>query len=425
MSVKDNFNVYVGGKSGIFKGVKIEKEEYLIENIQNLISITDNDEVTSMSWGDDDEREILIGCGVKDIRSVKVYDSGCSTFTCSFFCNIGTGKITGISRYDEAILTAVKSGEVKLWRFKEEDGFIIKAGENLDKMRHSKINKHVIATGGQEHELKLFDIERKTRIFLEKNVAHDWLQLRVPIWISDIDFLPHTEQIVTVGRYGHVRLYDPKVQRRPIINVEMKDEILTTLSVVPQQKQIIVGTGKGKMNLVDLRKPAKVLNTYKGFVGGVTGIACSTVEPYIISVSLDRYLRIHHINTKQLLKKIYLTSKISCMVLRSDFSFSKDNENNEQSIQKCNKNIIENFEVKKQENIQTNLEYSDSEYDMLFEKMQVISNTEDKKLIEKKRKKINKKDLSDAIISHKSELKRKGKAEKLSKIKKIKILKST
>lgn len=86
------------------------------------------------------------------------------------------------------------------------------------------------------------------------------------------------------------------------------------------------------------------------------------------------------------------------MVLRSDFSFSKDNENNEQSIQKCNKNI-ENFEVKKQENIQTNLEYSDSEYDMLFEKMQVISNTEDKKLIEKKRKKINKKDLSDVIVS--------------------------
>lgn len=69
-------------------------------------------------------------------------------------------------------------------------------------------------------------------------------------------------------------------------------------------RQIIVGTGKGKMNLVDLRKPAKVLNTYKGFVGGVTGIACSTVEPYIISVSLDRYLRIHHINTKQLLKKV-------------------------------------------------------------------------------------------------------------------------
>lgn len=96
--------------------------------------------------------------------------------------------------------------------------------------------------------------------------------------------------------------------------------------------------------------------------------------------------------------QIYLTSKISCMVLRSEFSFSKDNEINEQSTHKYNKNIIENFEVKKQENIQTNLECSDSEYDMLFEKMQVISNTEDKKLIEKKQKKINKKDLSNNPI---------------------------
>lgn len=60
------------------------------------------------------------------------------------------------------------------------------------------------------------------------------------------------------------------------------------------------------MNLVDLRKPAKILNTYKGFVGGVTGIACSTVDPYVVSVSLDRHLRIHHIDTKQLLKNVKL-----------------------------------------------------------------------------------------------------------------------
>lgn len=58
------------------------------------------------------------------------------------------------------------------------------------------------------------------------------------------------------------------------------------------------------MNLVDLRKPAKILNTYKGFVGGITGLACSKNEPYVVSVSLDRFLRIHHIDTKELLKKV-------------------------------------------------------------------------------------------------------------------------
>ncbi|XP_076181986.1 sodium channel protein Nach-like isoform X2 [Ptiloglossa arizonensis] len=189
---EDNFHLYVGCKSGVFKGVRINKTECVMQNIQNLISITDNDEVTTMSWGDDEEKEILIACGVKGIRSVKVYDTDCSTFTCSFFTNIGVGKISGISRYDEAILTAVQSGEVKLWRFKKEDEILIKAGEHLNRMCHSKLKKNIIATGGYEHQLKLFDLEKQSQIFIEKNVSHDWLQLRVPIWISDMDFLPGT-----------------------------------------------------------------------------------------------------------------------------------------------------------------------------------------------------------------------------------------
>lgn len=43
-----------------------------MQNIQNLISITDNDEVTTMSWGDDEEKEILIACGVKGIRRLYI-----------------------------------------------------------------------------------------------------------------------------------------------------------------------------------------------------------------------------------------------------------------------------------------------------------------------------------------------------------------
>lgn len=102
-------------------------------------------------------------------------------------------------------MTAVHSGEVKLWRFEEQEKILIKAGDNLDRMRHSKINKNIIATGGNEHKLKLFDLDRQAQVFIEKDMSHDWLQLRVPIWISDIDFLPSTEQIVTVSRHGHVR----------------------------------------------------------------------------------------------------------------------------------------------------------------------------------------------------------------------------
>lgn len=67
---------------------------------------------------------------------------------------------------------------------------------------------------------------------------------------------------------------------------------------------IIVGSTKGAMNLVDLRKTDTLLNTYKGFTGSVTGIACSMSNSYIASVSLDRHLRIHDMYTKTILKKV-------------------------------------------------------------------------------------------------------------------------
>ena len=411
MCSKDNFDIYMGGKSGVFKGLKIERDKYVMENIQSLASITDNDEVTTISWGDDEEKEILIACGVKGTRSVKVYDTDCSTFTSSFFCNVGTGRISGISRYDEAILTAVHSGEVKLWRFEEQNVILIKAGDNLDRMRHSKINKNMIATGGNEHKLKLFDLERQAQVFIEKDVSHDSLQLRVPIWISDIDFLPSTGHIVTVSRHGHIRLYDPKTQRRPVINLEMKDEPLTTLAVTPREKQIIVGSGKGAMNLVDLREPAKILNTYKGFEGAVTGIACSTVEPYVVSVSLDRKLRIHHIDTKELLKKTYLTSRMSCMLLRSGFSLATGDETNKGCV-RTHRNNTENLQTDEREN-------SDSEYDTLFDAMPVITNKEDTKLMNRKRRKaddssVNKEILKDTV-THNSPSMATKQPEKISK----------
>lgn len=164
-------------------------------------------------------------------------------------------------------------------------------------------------------------------------------------------------------------MYDPKVQRRPLVNLEIKDEALTTMAIAPQERQIIVGTGKGRMNLVDLRNPAKVLNRYKGFAGGVTGIACDRTNPYIFSVSLDRHLRVHHIHTKEMLKKIYLTSKLTCLVLRSKFSLSTDTEE-EENVQPSTSNGGTDSET-------------DFEYDGLFDSMQTIGTEEHSKPTEK------------------------------------------
>jgi len=102
-------------------------------------------------------------------------------------------------------LTSVGSGIISLWSSVGKGEELVDAGENLNRMCHSHVQKNVIATGGAENKVKLFDLEKQKQIFLEKNLPHDWLNLRRPVWISDLNFLPETQQIASVGRYGHVR----------------------------------------------------------------------------------------------------------------------------------------------------------------------------------------------------------------------------
>ncbi|XP_046614373.1 WD repeat-containing protein 74 isoform X1 [Neodiprion virginianus] len=397
MSYREDLNVFVGGTTGAFKGLKVNERTCIAKNIQSLIAITDDQEITTMAWGDQEEKEILIGSGSKGIPSVKIYDTEYSAFTSSFNCDGGKGKIKGISRFNEAhdfifsaVITAVETGHVKLWRYNESEQISINAGENLQRMRHSIVNKNIIATGGRENPLKLFDLEKQEKVFIEKNVPPDICQLRMPVWVSDLIFLPNTSSVVTASKYGHVRLYDPRsTQRRPLINLEIKDEALTTIAAAHKEKHVVVGSGKGRMNLIDLRNPGKILNTYKGFTGGVTDLACSQLHPLITSVSLDRHLRIHHLETKQLLKEVYLVFSLNAVLLRSNFSLEanspllEDNVENTRPIS-CSTDRSTVTSTATENCVGLHSDY-DVEYDEMFNQMPVIDNASDANVTQNKR----------------------------------------
>lgn len=80
-------------------------------------------------------------------------------------------------------------------------------------------------------------------------------------------------------------------------------------------RHVVVGSGCGRMNLIDLRNPGRILNTYKGFTGGITDLSCSNSEALIASVSLDRYFRIHRLDTKELIKKVKTETRRSFFLL--------------------------------------------------------------------------------------------------------------
>lgn len=75
--------------------------------------------------------------------------------------------------FPRVTITAMKSGQVTLWH---SDGAVeinaLGKGEFLTKMRQDPATPHVIATGGKEADLHLWDLQRpEEAIFTAKNVS--------------------------------------------------------------------------------------------------------------------------------------------------------------------------------------------------------------------------------------------------------------
>ncbi|XP_054284846.1 WD repeat-containing protein 74-like [Macrosteles quadrilineatus] len=378
--MEDYHNVFIGGVSGVFKGLKAShnKGVHNVKNLQKLKEITQRNEVTFLNWADKLENEILIGYSN---QLVKIFDLTSNTFILNEHKTIGEGPIRGIFKVNSSLVTAVESGIVKVWG---ETDSLVETGGPISRMRHSPNEDNVFATGGKENDLKLWDVETGKNTFTAKNVRHDWLELRVPVWVMDLAFVPESKQVAVATRYGHVRLYDPSTPtRRPVCQVEEKDVSFTCIAPAPRPNHVVVGCAAGNMYLVDLRGKGLLLNKFRGFMGGVRAVACPTVEPYVLSVSLDRHFRIHHLNTKKLLFKEYMQSRLSALLIKSSFTM----EDIKEEAPEIKEEDAEAFEA-------------DEEYEQMFNEMEVITDKVEPviKKTKKGKKKVKENNAIDSII---------------------------
>ncbi|XP_008051782.1 WD repeat-containing protein 74 [Carlito syrichta] len=184
-------------------------------------------------------------------------------------------------------------------------------------MRQDPTHLHVVATGGKENALKLWDLRGSEEpVFRAKNVRNDWLDLRVPIWDQDIQFLPGSQKLVTCTGYHQVRVYDPaSPQRRPVLEATYGEYPLTAMALTPGGSSVIVGNTHGQLAEIDFRQ-GRLLGCLKGLAGSVRGLQCHPSKPLLASCGLDRILRVHRIqNPRGMEHKVYLKSGLNCLLL--------------------------------------------------------------------------------------------------------------
>ncbi|MEE6515868.1 hypothetical protein FKM82_024991 [Ascaphus truei] len=250
-------HVWVGTETGILKGINLQKKQ--ATNYTDVASLSRGQEVTVMCWGDPHESEVLLGC--RD-GTVRVFSTDKSKFTEIRECFGGEGAFRGLGILDNAIITCVQSGLLKVWKEGACDNLEVQVGAGVERMRQCDAQRHRVGTGGKENDLKIWDLQRAEEpLFKAKNLRNDWLDLRVPVWIRDLHFIPGSDKVVTCTSHHQVRVYDPSCpQRRPVLEVLYEEDPLTALSVTPDGRSVVVGNSHGNIGVIDLRKGGNCLS---------------------------------------------------------------------------------------------------------------------------------------------------------------------
>lgn len=177
------------------------------------------------------------------------------------------------------------------------------------------------------------------------------------------------------------------------------DEYPITAMSIYRDNQVVVGNTHGSMALLDFRM-GKLVHVFKGFAGSIRSIKCHATEPVVASCGLDRFFRVHDINTRELTHKKYMKSRLNCLLL-SKHKWIKD----------ATKDVENAVEVTEDTNHESNSKDSEDEEEV-WNQMEVV-----------KTRTVKRKDLNeDQIIEKKQKIstKEKDKSKKTRKVKKVK-----
>lgn len=253
-----------------------------------------------------------------------------------------------------SIVAASDDGKIHILN---ESSTVIEAGDNISRMRQCPKNRNLVAVGGKERKnnLKVFDLETQKQIFSSKNVPQDSLQLEVPVWDSDMAFVNDSENcLATCSRYGYIRLYDYRQQRRPLKSYsDSREQAFNSLA--EYNGIIYAGTTNGSFYAFDLKSLKVPLHTYKGAVGSITSIAVDETGKFLFASSLDRYVRAYNAESTQLLYQCYVKSKANEIIMKS-----------------ADQGLLDELSATQVEAQKRVAEGSDEEYDDMFGKMQKV-----------------------------------------------------
>lgn len=195
---------------------------------------------------------------------------------------------------------------------------------------------------------QIVDLNEKTVIWKARNVKNDHLDLTVPIFDLDCAFKTENQFFVSTA-HRKIRLYDTKIKNcKPVFDHQFaySKHPLNNILMSQCKSFVYVSDAGGSVFYLDPKKEFKIVGKLKGASGSIRNMVLSENNPYIATVSLDRYLRVYNTNTNSLFQKIYLKQKLSAIALIDENVEERDDFEDPEVVKPLKYNKSQN-EIKK------------------------------------------------------------------------------
>lgn len=178
------------------------------------------------------------------------------------------------------------------------------------------------AVGGEGCQISIFDLNTKQRMFKGKGPKPDHLGLVEPPFLTASTFLPASNPYqVLVGTVKHkLLMYDIRVGQRPQMKVDWGEFRVTCLqpSALEGGTHLVwCSNAGGAVQALDLRTN-KMQSRLQGAKGSVRDLARHPAGPWVATVGLDRFLRVYHESTRELVVKVYLKQPLTAVSFLAD-----------------------------------------------------------------------------------------------------------
>ncbi|KAK8811294.1 hypothetical protein WA158_003029 [Blastocystis sp. Blastoise] len=318
--------IITGDETGLIKQVIIEQKKIQRWGVQNReLSV---ERMRFCGPKDDDESQLAValknGC-------IKVWDMDETKLLSTLETHSPNPKGLDIiyEENDRKIISCSEEGHVCIFSLETDE--LVKEFDidgPVATMHLCPYNHDIFAAGGKENDLKVYSIEKGSFIWRAKNVPNDFLDLRVPVWIKDLQFMECSDKgykIITVTGYNQIRIYNTSVKRQPIEDYAVGEHAFVTCRLNKDQTYLYVSDIIGRVVGFNL-STHRIYGVFKGNVGSVRDIQLHPSLPLLATVGLDRILRIYDIPSRDLKHRIYLRQRLNTVVFGREEIIDDDEE---------------------------------------------------------------------------------------------------